>query len=106
MLLPTTILLLALTLTTTAATASPLHLLHLRAPQCTLKDAADHKPCKTDCLITIGSLVQVCQPGVCVAEYRGPNKVRALGSYSRFRMMDGVGYLVRVKDGLRTRTIC
>lgn len=62
-----------------AATASPL-LLNTRVPECTLADAAQYKPCKTDCLITIGTLVEVCQSGTCVTEYRGPGKV-GLSSY-------------------------
>ena len=54
--------------------ASPLD---TRVSKCTSTDADKRKPCKTDCVLKIETLVEVevCQTGTCVLEYRGPGRV-------------------------------
>lgn len=74
MLVPFKALLLSLTVSVTIA--SPLD---PRISKCTTQDAEKRRPCKTDqCLLTIGTLVEVCETGTCVFEFRGPYRVSGI----------------------------
>jgi len=73
-------LLLTLAATATAAPAL-LEGLDTRVSKCTSSDADKRKSCKTDCSLTIETLieVEVCQTGTCVFEFRGPYRVSEIG---------------------------
>jgi hypothetical protein len=64
-----------LLLTMNMVVASPLD---SRVSKCTTQDADKRRACKTDCLLTIGTLAEVCQTGTCVFEYKGPGRVSYL----------------------------
>jgi hypothetical protein len=52
------------------AAAAPLAL-NAQVPQCTIEDAERGKKCKPfgDCLVEVGSILQICKTGTCVKEY-------------------------------------
>jgi hypothetical protein len=70
-------LILALAASATIAAPALFEGLDTRVSKCTSADADKRKPCKTDCVLTIETLmeVEVCQTGTCVLEYRGPGRV-------------------------------